>query len=109
MIKLDCHHKRQVALKKLFLLIAAVFAIAPAFAATTNEDKAIDLVRHRKEVQAWSKLLLSTPGAGQPCYMVTDHKGDMYTVQASESRADRNITFRFYDVNVRTKAIKSEL
>jgi hypothetical protein len=77
------------------------------------EDKAINLVNQNREVKAWLKLF-NGPGktspktGGHPAWSVEGKKGNVVTVRVSEDMPERDLTFGFYEVNIKTGKVTKE-
>jgi uncharacterized protein YcnI len=113
-------------------LIAVALSACPAFAGTVSsdkttatssqgagaaseavEEKAIKLVNQKSEVKAWLKLFrgpgnTSPKTGGHPGWQVEPKKGDVVTVRVSEDMPERDVTFGFYDVNMKTGKVTKE-
>jgi hypothetical protein len=80
-------------------------ALKSKAARKSPEDRAIDLVQKQKEVRQWSALFkngINPATGGRPGFMIDNHKGDLYTVRVVEDMPERSLTFKFYDVNIKT-------
>ena len=78
-----------------------------------QEDKAIKLVNQRSEVKNWLKLFkgpgnTSPKTGGKPSWQVDREKGDLVSVKVAEDMADHQVTFGFYEVNLRTGKVTKE-
>jgi len=73
-----------------------------------SEDEAIDIVSKLPEVIKWQNELARAKksGAGSAGFMADKEKNG-WTVQAFESFPDRNVTFRFYIVDAKTRKAKT--
>jgi hypothetical protein len=77
------------------------------------EDKAIKLVNQKGEVKAWLKLFkgpgnTSPKTGGRPGWQVDGKRGDLVTVRVSEDMPERDVTFGFYDVNLKTGKVRKQ-
>ena len=84
--------------------------------ALTNDDatKAIDIVKNLAEVKAWLKQFSNEDGTspitgGKAIVAVDSVNGDVYSIHAFESLTERNVTFNWYDVNLKTGIVTNSL
>jgi hypothetical protein len=78
-----------------------------------NEEKALAILMQRKEVIEWLKAFVgpdnkSAKTGGHAIWRFDGHDGDVYTIQGVEVMEDHEVTFGWYHVNVRTRAITKE-
>lgn len=78
--------------------------------AKSPDDEAIELVNKDSEVKHWLRLFKGTDGTspntqGRPAWRVEEHHGNIYLVHVLEDTPDRDVTFGFYDVNLKTKKV----
>jgi hypothetical protein len=92
----------------MWLAFLSIMLMPCAYAESPGEKKALAIVCQRPEVKRWEKLLIHTKGAGKAGFIVTHDAGDNYTVQVMEDRAEQDVTFNFYHVNVKTRKVKKD-
>lgn len=100
-------------LPSILLVFALTLLFAPVGAnhkSQSPEDKAIDLVKSRKEVKAWLALFKS-PGntspktGGSPVLAIDSHQGSVYKIHVFEDMPDHQATFNYYEVDLKTGKI----
>ncbi len=78
----------------------------------TAENKAIAIVCQRKEIKEWIKELdvarKTNRATGKAAFDVSDHKGNVYTVQVFENRPDHTATFNWYEVDIKTGKVTAQ-
>jgi hypothetical protein len=102
-------------LLRLFVILAICFctsqmSFAGAKSAEDLEDLAINLVNQTSDVKHWLNEFKGPNGTnpktqGKPAWSIEEHKGNSYLVKVVEDMPDRQVTFAFYDVNIKTKKV----
>lgn len=78
-----------------------------------NEEKALAILMQRKEIIEWLKAFdgpdnKSAKTCGHAIWRFDGHHRDVYAIQGVEVMEDHEVTFGWYHVNVRTRAITKE-
>jgi hypothetical protein len=78
--------------------------------AAKSEDEAISLVNKENDVKQWLSEFKGPNGTnpkteGRPAWRIEQHYGKIYVVHVLEDLPESQVTFGFYDVNLKTKKV----
>ncbi len=78
--------------------------------AAKSEDEAINLVNKENDVKQWLSEFKGPNGTnpkteGRPAWRIEQHYGKIYVVHVLEDMPEHEVTFGFYDVNLKTKKV----